>query len=125
MGFSKSPAGVPWSYGTEGLMAEETRIYPQRLADEWLQDARRVEVVKQSGIRPIESVMVMAATVLWGDAGEKAQAASGRSGWTVRQVAALNKRAYDSARAVPFDRWADYVQKVVLPSITDRLPGTE
>lgn len=121
MGLTKSPAGVPWNVGVSGLIEQEGHIYSARLVDEWMSQPKRVDVVTSAGVTGdrVKGAMKIAATGIYGFAGDQIQAQSGQSGWTVRQVGALNKQAYEWTRAMPFEEWASFMRETVLPMFTE------
>ena len=117
MGLKTSPAGVPWNYGIENLMQEETRIYSDRLTDEWMRDGQRTSVLRAHGLSDdqLRGAMKIAATGIWGFGCDQVQGNSQRQGWTIRQVAKMNQRGYEWARRYPFSDWKALVDDVIAP----------
>lgn len=126
MGLFKSPAGVPWNHGT-ALMHEEQTIYTDRLAEAWAQNPQHRAVLEESGAPEavVRTAPKIAAIMLYGDACERIQAAwSTGQGWTIRQIAAVDERAYYAVMEMPFEEWRSFMVESVIPTLSENLPET-
>jgi hypothetical protein len=119
MGVMKSPAGVPWSYGVARLIEAETRFYSDRLAEEWARHPRRRAVLEESGLPSdvMQAAWETAAVAVWSYTCDEIQTSSGRSGWSIRQVAAMHAQAYKVANQWPFAKWRQFMVETVIPTL--------
>ncbi len=127
MGLTKSPAGVPWSYGIDRLIGEETRIYTDRLVEAWARDSHRRAVLEESRLpsNAVQAAWKTAAVALWGHACEEIQASAGQAGWSVRQIAAMHTQAYKAVDRMPFAEWTKFMIEAVIPTLREGLSGSD
>lgn len=116
MSLEKSPAGVPWNVGLDGLIKEETRIYSDRLTEDWMKDATRRDVLIRNGLSDdqVQGAMKIAATGVWGFGCDQVQAGE-KHETPIQRAAGVHERGYHWATEFPFSEWESFVQNVVVP----------